>query len=71
MSATSHSSNAYTDREKMFLIGPITVLTTAVLVFLYVYSTIPSKPYPLQEHGHGAAATEAHAAPAGHSAEHP
>lgn len=73
MAANSHSSNAYTDQEKKFLVGPLVIGTIVVTVFLYVYSTIPSRPYELHEASHGAAQHEAGhgAAPAaGHEAKH-
>ncbi len=70
-----YNSNAYTDREKKFLLGPLVMLTLAATVFLYVYSTIPSRPYELHEAAHSAAshgAEAGHAAPAagGHEAKH-
>lgn len=49
MAATTHNSNAYTDKEKMFLIGPLLFGLIAVGVFLYVYYSIPSKPYVLTD----------------------
>jgi len=63
MAATSHNSNAYTDQEKKFLIGPLIVGAVAVTVFLYVYFTIPSKPYELHEattHSEASHAEEKH-----------
>lgn len=67
MAANSHNSNAYTDQEKKFLVGPLVVGTIAVSVFLYVYSTIPSRPYELHEPAHAEAKHEAgaHAAAPG------
>ncbi len=52
MSASTHNSNAYTHQEKKFLIGPLIVGSIAVAVFLYVYFSIPSKPYELHEATH-------------------
>ena len=49
MSASTHNSNAYTHREKKFLIGPLLFGTISVAVFLYVYFTLPSRPYELHE----------------------
>ncbi len=63
MAGNSHNSNAYTDQEKKFLMGPLLVGTLAVSVFLYVYFTIPSKPYELHEASHAEASHDA-----GHSA---
>ena len=43
--------------------GPLLVGTLAVSVFLYVYFTIPSKPYELHEASHAEASHDAgHAA---------
>lgn len=58
MAAHSHNSNAYTDQEKKFLVGPLIVGAIAVSVFLYVFSTIPSRPYELDKpaHAHAEAA---------------
>jgi hypothetical protein len=42
------------------------MLLIAATVFLYVYSTIPSRPYELHEEAHAAGA--AHGAEAGHGA---
>ncbi len=53
-----YNSNAYTDREKKFLIGPIIMLTIVATTFLYVYNTIPSRPYELHEASHGAGHAE-------------
>ena len=61
MAANSHNSNAYTDQEKKFLLGPLLVGTIAVAVFLYVYYTIPSRPYELHEVVHADAHKAAHA----------
>jgi len=58
MAATSHNSNSYTDQEKKFLLGPLLVGTISVIVFLYVYYTIPSRPYELHEAPHAAAHRE-------------
>ncbi len=55
MAAPTHNSNAYTDREKMFLIGPLLFGLMAIGVFVYVFNSIPSKPYEMTE-AHGAAA---------------
>lgn len=55
MAANSHNSNAYTAQEKKFLVAPLIVGTIAVTVFLYVYSTIPSRPYELHEAAHAEA----------------
>lgn len=62
MAASTHNSNAYTDREKMFLIGPLVFGAIAIFVFLYVFNSIPSKPYALVE-GHSA---PEHSEPAKH-----
>ncbi|MFN7545037.1 MAG: hypothetical protein ACK5TN_19850 [Acidobacteriota bacterium] len=61
-----YNSNTYTDREKKFLLGPLLMLLIAATVFLYVYSTIPSRPYELHEEAH--AAGVAHGAEAGNGA---
>lgn len=58
MAGNSHNSNAYTDQEKKFLIGPLLVGAIAVTVTLYVYFTIPSKPYELHEASHTEASHE-------------
>lgn len=66
MAANSHSSNAYTEQEKKFLVGPLLVGTLAVSVFVYIYSTIPSRPYVLHEAPHAEAK---HAPEASHGEE--
>jgi hypothetical protein len=59
MGATSsYNSNAYTEREKKFLLGPLMMITLAAGVFLYIYTTIPSQKYVLHEEAH-------HSEPAG------
>lgn len=68
MIESPYNSNAYTDREKKFLIGPIIMLTIVASTFLYVYSTIPSQKYELHDAGHGAAHAEGHGE--GHGASH-
>lgn len=65
------NSNAYTDQEKKFLVGPAIVLTLAVSVFLYTYSTIPSRGYDLHSETSHAEASHEAAAPAGHAHEAP
>jgi hypothetical protein len=55
MAANSHNSNAYTEQEKKFLVAPLIFGTLAVTVFLYVYWTIPSRPYELHEAPHAEA----------------
>jgi hypothetical protein len=63
MAGNSHNSNAYTDQEKKFLLAPLLVGAIAVTVFLYVYFTIPSKPYELHKAPHAEASHDAgHAA---------
>jgi hypothetical protein len=65
MAGNSHNSNAYTDQEKKFLMGPLLIGSILLTVFLYVYSTIPSKPYLLHEAAHAEGAHEK-----GHEAKH-
>ncbi|MBM3761281.1 MAG: hypothetical protein FJW36_13660 [Acidobacteria bacterium] len=65
MVANSHNSNAYTDQEKKFLLGPLVMLTLGATVFLYVYSTIPSRPYELHHAAHAEASHDA-----GHKGDH-
>lgn len=69
MIESPYHSNAYTGREKKFLIGPIIMLTIVAATFLYVYSTIPSRKYELHDAGHSAAAHGA-AHSEGHGASH-
>jgi len=64
-----YNIDAYTDREKKFLIAPVIVLAIAASVFVYVYNTIPSRNYELHEAPHAAGHAEAgHGA--GHGSEH-
>ena len=49
MSVSTHNSNAYTPREKKFLIAPLLIGAIAVAVSLYVYFTLPSRPYELHD----------------------
>jgi hypothetical protein len=68
MGATSsYNSNAYTEREKKFLLGPLTMITLAASVFLYIYTTIPSQKYALHEEAHHSEPAAGHGA-AGHGA---
>lgn len=65
MAGNSHNSNAYTDQEKKFLMGPLLIGSILLTIFLYVYSTIPSKPYELHEAAHAEGSHEK-----GHEAKH-
>jgi hypothetical protein len=70
MAANSHNSNAYTEQEKKFLLGPLLFITLAASVFLYVYSTIPSRPYVLHEAAHAEAGHGEAGHDAGHKGDH-